>query len=125
MGCDELLRDFQPENKTRARCGDVEAGSVCGSDLLLNEAGCGREKHVGRGCRHKDEIDFFRRNLRLLNCIQRCFRRHVARIFVLCSDAAFLDAGASGDPLVAGVYHAREIRVSQNLLRHVTSRADD
>jgi hypothetical protein len=47
-----------PKIKPAQAAENVEAGSVRRSDLFLNEAGCGREQHVGRGRRHKDEIDF-------------------------------------------------------------------
>src|SRR6266436_2412313 len=59
MGGDELLCDLQAEQEPSARCGNVEASSVGGPDLLLNEAGRGREKHVGSGRCHDNEIDLF------------------------------------------------------------------
>ena len=61
----------------------------------------------------------------LLDRLQRRFRRHLARCFILGGDAAFLDAGACCDPFVACVDHAREIIIGQNFLRHVAAGAND
>ena len=47
---------------------------------------------------------------------------HVAGAFILRSDAAFLDPGARGDPLVARIDHAREVLVRDDFFRHVTAR---
>ena len=62
---DELLRDLERKEKSGAGGGDIETGGVVCSDLLLNETGRGREKHVGSGRCHENEIDLLRGDLRL------------------------------------------------------------
>src|SRR5436190_8233051 len=60
MRCYELLGDLQTKEKAGAGCGKIETGGVGCPDLLLNEAGRGREKHIGSGRCHKNQINFFR-----------------------------------------------------------------
>jgi len=46
VGRDELLRDFESEEKTGAGSRYVETGGVLGPDLRLHETRRGREDHV-------------------------------------------------------------------------------
>jgi len=101
------------------------ASGVGCADLLLNEAGRGREKHVGSGRCHMDEIDLLRRNLCLLDRLECRFRRHVASVFVLIGNPTLLDTGSRSDPVVAGINHAREVCISQNFVGHIAARTDD
>ncbi len=111
---DELLRDFDREEKTGAGGRDVEAGRFGRADLRLHEAGGGGKHHVGRGGGDEDEIDFLACDAGLFHRGERGFRAHVAGVFVLRGDAAFLDAGAGGDPLVVGLDDlARDRRSSE------------
>ncbi len=120
-----MLCDFQAKEKACTCCRYIEASGIGRSDLLLNEAGRGWEKHIG-SCRcHDNEIDFLRRNLGLLHCLERGLGCHIAGVFILCGDAALLDAGACSDPIVAGIDHAREVLIGQNLFGHITACADD
>ena len=73
------------------------------ADLRLNKAGRGGKYHVGRGRRDEDEIDFVALDAGLFHRGERGFGAHVAGVFVVRGDAAFLDAGAGGDPLVVGL----------------------
>ena len=122
---DKLLRDLEGEEKASARGRNIEAGCLGRADFCLHKTSRGRKHHVGRGCRDENEIDLSRFDLGLLDRFQRSLRRHVARVFVLGGDAAFLDASARGDPLVARVDHSRQVGVGQNFFRHVTAGADD
>ena len=122
---DELLGDFDSKQKTGAGGRDIETGGVLRADFLLHETRGRRKQHVRRGGGDEDEIDLLRRNLRLLERFQRGLRRHVAGLFVFRRDATFFDAGASGDPLVAGVDDLREVGVGEAFLRHVTAGAND
>src|SRR5262249_44936817 len=79
MGGNELLCNLQPKKKACTGCGNVEASGVGCSDLLLNKAGGGWEKHIRRGGCHDDEIDLFRGNFCLVECLERCLGRHIAR----------------------------------------------
>src|SRR5438132_13604139 len=54
--CDELLRDFDSEKKTRARGGNIETGGLFRADFFLHETGRGGEKHIGRGRRDQDKF---------------------------------------------------------------------
>ena len=123
--CDELLCDLKAEKKAGAGRGNIKTSGLGGPDLFLNETGCRGKEHVGSGRGDENKIDFGGRNFRLFDRLQRRFRGHVARLFVFRGDATFLDPGASRDPFVAGIDHARQIFVGQNFFRHVTSSADD
>src|SRR5437016_13041166 len=104
MRGDELLRDFDAKEKTSAGSGNIETGGIRCADLFLNKTGRGRTQHVRRGRGDKNKIDFGRRNLRLIDRFQRSFRRQVAGLLVLCSDAPTLDPG-SGDYTPASSIH--------------------
>ena len=105
----------------------IEAAARSRSDLFLNQAGRGRERHVGRDGRRQDEIDLLGEIFACCNFIRCCFRgdgADIGREFVVRGDAAFLDAGAV-------VIHSsvvstmRERSAFSEPFRHVTSRADD
>src|SRR2546430_7790970 len=51
-------------------CGNIEASGVGCSDLLLNEAGRGWEQHVRSGRCHENQINIFRGNLCLFECLR-------------------------------------------------------
>jgi hypothetical protein len=121
----ELLRDLNPEQKSSARGRNIEAGGIFGANFFLNETGGRRKNHVGSGGGDEKQIDFFGGNFRLLDCFERGLRCHVAGHFVFGGNAPFLDPGARRDPLVAGIDHAREIFVSKNFLRRITTGADN
>ena len=125
MRRNKLLRDLQGKEEACTGCGNIETSGAGCSDLLLNEAGRGWEQHVGSGRCHDDEVDLFCRNLRLFECLERRLGRHIASVFIFCGNAAFFNAGASGYPIVAGVDYAREVRVGQDLFRHITACADN
>ena len=122
---DELLRDFDREEKSGAGGRDVEAGRFGRADLRLHKAGGRGKDHVGRGRGDEDQIDFIAGDSGLFHRGERGFGAHIAGVFVLRGDAAFLDAGAGGDPLVIGLDDLREIVVGENFFRHVTAGADD
>ena len=122
---DELLRDFDREKETGAGGGDVETGGFGRADLGLNETGGRGKDHVRRGRRDENQIDFISFDPGLFHRGERSLGAHVAGVFVLGRDAAFLDPGAGGDPLVVGLDDLREIGVRQDFFRHVTAGADD
>ena len=99
--------------------------ALLGADLGLDETGGRGKNHVGRGGRDQDEIDLVAGDAGLLHRGERGFRAHVAGEFVVRRDPAFLDPGASGDPLVVGLDDLREVVVRQDSLRHITAGADD
>ena len=108
----KLLCDLKAKQKASASCGNIQTGSIGCADFLLHETSRGRKQHVGRGGCDENEIDLFRRNLCLLDGLQRRLGRHIAGIFALRGDAAFLNAGASDDPFVARIDYLRQIVVS-------------
>ena len=69
MRGNELLRDLKAKEKTSACRRNIETRGVGCPDLLLNEAGRGRKEHVGSGCCHHNEVDFFRRYPCLFDCL--------------------------------------------------------
>src|SRR5262245_1825419 len=122
---DKLLRDFNRKEESRASRRDVEAGRSFRPDLGLNEAGRRRKYHVWRGGGDEDEIDLVARNAGLFHRGKGCFCPHVARIFIVRSDAALLDTGAGGDPLIISLDHLGKVVVRENFFRHVATGADD
>ena len=122
---DELLRDFDREEESSAGRRDVEAGRFCRADLRLNKAGGRGKHHVRRGRGDEDQIDFISCDPRLFHCGERGLGAHIAGVFVVRGDAALLDAGAGGDPLVIGLDDLGEIVVRENFFRHVAAGADD
>ena len=122
---DELLRDFDREKESRAGRRDVEASRSFRADLRLDKAGGGGKYHVGCGRGDEDEIDFIARDAGLFHRGKRGLGAHVAGVFIVRGDAAFLDPGAGGDPLVVGLDDLGEIVVRENFFRHVAAGADD
>ena len=99
--------------------------ALCRPDLCLNKAGRRGKYHVGRGRGDEDEIDFIARDAGLFHRGKRGFGAHVAGVFIVRGDAALLDAGAGGDPLVIGLDDLGEVVVRENFFRHVAAGADD
>ena len=56
-GGDKLLADFQRVNESRAGGFDVERGRPIRADLLLDQAGGRRKRHVRRDGSHDDQLD--------------------------------------------------------------------
>ena len=122
---DELLRDLDREKEAGAGRRDVEAGGSLAPILVWMKQAVAGKTMSGRGGRDQDEIDLVAGDAGLLHRGEGGLRAHVAGIFVVRRDPAFLDPGASGDPLVVGLDDLREIVVRQDPLRHVTAGADD
>jgi hypothetical protein len=91
---------------------------VCAEFFLHKTGRCG-EGHVRRDGGEDDQLDIGRINLGPLKRALRCAGGHVGGILVVSGDAALLDTGARGDPLVGCVHQFLEIGVGQHFFRHV------
>ena len=111
-----------------ATAGRVEVDAKCvfqsgASDHDARRAGDG---HVWRGGGHDEAFDFFGVGARLFEQLLDGFTCHVAgaKAFFV-ENAAFFDADARHDPLIVGVYHARQFFVVEDVLRNVTTHSGD
>ena len=116
VGGDELLRDFDREKETGAGRRDVEAGGFRRADLGLHETGGRRERPCpGVAVATRMRSISSPAMSGLLHRGEGGLGAHVAGVFVVRGDAAFLDAGASGDPLVVGRRRSSRGRRSSGL----------
>ena len=123
---DELLADFQRVNESRASRFDVECGGALGADLVLNQTGRGRERHVGRDGGHDDQINLLGGDSGLSPSPAGRPRR--PRSEVNSFSAAMwrsLMPGAGGDPFVGGIDDLLQVGVGQHLGRNVGADASN
>ena len=105
---------------------EVERIGILQTELADNDAG-GRWKLVVSGRGGDDEgIDGVEVYTRLLYQLLGSFTSHIARAETfLAQDATLLDAHTRHNPLVVGVYHARQFLVREDIVRHVATDAGD
>ncbi len=107
---DELRRDIEPVHEARTRRLNVEAADMAHSDHVGDQVRGGRQHEVRRDGRADQHVDFLGRSAGLFEKAAHGFHRHVRRAEALAlQNAAFLDARALGNPLVAGVDHPRRV----------------
>ena len=125
-GPDELVGDRQRVDEARAGGIDVERRAAVGAEAVLQQAGGGREDQVRRGGAEHDQVELGRlRRRRLPARATRGVVGQVAGGLAFGGDVALADAGARGDPLVAGVDELREVVVGQHLFRQVAAGTGD
>ncbi len=119
-GGDELRADGQRIEKAGAGRLHVERTDVAHADHVADQIGGRRKLQVRRGGGADQKIDLGRIGAGLLEQAAHGFRRHVRGAEPLAfQDVAFLDAGALGDPGVAGVHHLGQLRIGQHIGRQV------
>ena len=124
-GHDELLPDLECVNEPGAGRLDVERRRVVCAEFFLHKTGRCREGHVRRDGGEDDQIDIGGIDLGPLKRALRRVGGHVGGVLVVGGDAALLDAGACGDPLVGRVYPFLEVGVGQHFFRHVGADGGD
>src|SRR5690606_17385257 len=92
---------------------------------LLQQAGRGREHQVRGGGAEDDQVDLRGVHPGRLERTQRGLQAEVDRGLALGGDVALADAGARGDPFVAGVDDLRQVVVGQYLGRQVAAGTGD
>ena len=122
---DELLADLESVNETRTRGLEIERGGAGGPEFLLHETGRRRERHVGRDRGDDDEVDLVGGDAGFFQRALGGFGTEVGGEFVFSGDAAFLDAGAGGDPLVGGLDEFFEFGVGENARGKIRTDAHD
>ena len=125
-GLDELRGDGERIDEARARRLHVEAADVADADHVADQIG-GRGKDEIRRRRGADQqVDvagavavFAQQSAHRLGAHMRGAEP------LALEDVALLDAGALGDPLVAGVDHLRQFGVGEHVGRHVAEHPGD
>ena len=115
-----MLGDGERIEKARAGRLHVEAADILDPDHVADKV-CGRrELHVRRGGGADQQVNFLRLGAGFLQQAAHRFRRHVRCAEPLAPlDVALFYAGAFGDPGIAGVHHARQFGIGQQVRRHV------
>ena len=117
---DELRGDGQRIEKARAGRLHVERADILDADHVADQVGGRRKLHVRRGGGADQQIDLARLGAGLLQQAAHGLRGHMRGAEPLAfEDVALLDAGALGDPGVAGVHHARQFRIGEQVRRQV------
>ena len=100
----------------------VEGEGVFQPELAQHDAGRGGELVVWGCSGYNQGIDGVGGHTRLVEELARGLAGHVARAKAfLGEDTALLDAYTRRNPLVTGVYHAREFLIGEDIVGHVTS----
>ncbi len=125
-GTDELRRDGQRIDEARTGRLHIEAADVADSHHVADDVGGGGKHEIRRRGRADQEIDVLRSRRGPLQQAAHRFSRHVRGAEPLpFQDPSLLDAGALGDPGVAGIDHARERLVVEHVGGEVAVYARD
>ena len=77
---------------------------------------------VGGSGGENERVDFLRVGAGLFEQLLYGLACHIARAeTLLVENASLLDADARHDPLIVGLYHAREFVVAQHIFGHVAA----
>src|SRR5262249_42575812 len=113
-GADELCADGERVGETRAGGGKVESPGVFCADAILHQAGRGGEEHIGCDAGKNDEVNFGWIGVGL-GQDQLCgFGGEMGRGNAGVGDVAFANAGAGGNPFVAGFHDFGKIVVGHH-----------
>ena len=124
-GADELVGDGQRVDEAGAGRVDVEGRAAGGAQLVLQQAGRGREDQVRRGGAEHDQVEVSGADAGRFHRAHRGVVGEVRGGLALGGDVALADAGAGDDPLVAGVHELGQVGVGQHLLRQVAAGTGD
>ena len=121
----EFVCRRQSEDKSRTDRLEIEGSTAGHADRRLNLRRDGGKRKIRRRSGDNEQIDVFA--LRPASASAACgsMRRQRRRAFVLGRDMTHFDAGALGDPRIAGVEHFLEISVAQNPLWKIRPQASD
>src|SRR5690606_27539496 len=110
-----------------ARAGgiDVERAASGDPQPFLQQAGRGREHQVRRGGADDDQVELVGTGAGRLERTRGRVVREVHGGFAFGGDMALTDAGARGDPLVAGVDDPGQVVVGQHLAGKVAAGPGD
>ena len=122
---DEPVRDRERIDETRAHGLHVERRAEADAELVLQDAGRGREHDVRRGRRNDDEVDVVGRHAGRRHRLPRRVHRQVGRHLLVRGHATRPDAGAREDPLVGGVDPLLDVLVGELADGQIAARADD
>src|SRR5690606_30713098 len=120
-----LVGDRERIQEARTGCVDVERTAAGHAQPLLQQAGRGREDQVRRGGADDDQVEFVGTAAGSFERAYRRVVREVHRGLAFGGDVALTDAGARGDPLVAGVDDLRQVVVGQHLAGKVAAGTGD
>ena len=105
---------------------EVKCVGILQPELSQHDAGCRRELIIGGRGGNDDRINGIRVNVCFTYQLLGGLPCHVTGSETLfAEDAAFLDADTRRNPLVIGIYHARQFLVGEDIVWHVTSNTRD
>ena len=116
---DELARGRQRVGERGARGAQIESPRAVRADLMLDQARRARKHHVGRHGADHDQIDVVDCEARVRNRAQRRLLAEIRGGHARLDDVALADACALQNPFVRGLDELLQIRVGQELRRHV------
>ena len=112
-GFDEFGSDLEGVGEAGAGGGEVETPDVGGTELVLDEAGGGGERHVGGDGGDDDDFEFGGVDAAAGEADFGCFNGQIAGGYAFVDDVALANAGALGNPLVVGGDHFFEVCVGE------------
>ena len=122
---DKLLADLHANQKTGTGRLHVKSRRALGAELMLDDAGGRRERHVRRNRGTNDQVNFISGNPGLFQSPAGCFHRQIRGTHGVRRQPAFFDAGPGGNPFIGGVHHLLQISVGHHAVRYIRAGADD
>ncbi len=95
----------QSINESGAGGYQIESPGSLGANLVLDQAGGGREEHVGRDGADEDGVKVRTVDSGVGQCSFGCLDGHVRRCHLRRGDVSFRNSGALHDPIVGGIHH--------------------
>ena len=124
-GVEQTFHGVQGEEKAGAGGAEVKAGDVLReAQIPLQQTGCGGDQALGRHSGHNAGADLLRTDS---GPLQGPLGGFPAQLGVGLAPAVMsaADAGAAGDPLVAGIYYPGHVVVGHHLGRDAASHSQD
>ena len=126
VGLQLPVGDLEGVQETGARGRDVEAGRVRrDAELVLDDAGGGRQGQVGRAGGDDEQVDVGGADLGVGERRAGRLDGEVGAGLVRRGDAAFPDARAAEDPFIGGVDDLGEVFVGEHLGGRIGSDSGD
>ncbi len=122
---DELIRRDERVEEAGAGGRDIEGGSPCRPDLVLDVTGGGGEGSIRRAGGDDDQIDRLGIDAAQLHGLERRCCAHVGGEFVRFGQPSFADAGAAHDPVVRRLNHLFEVGVGKHARGQIGPGGDD
>jgi hypothetical protein len=124
-GPNEIIRDTKGINKPRTNSLDIKRSRPSNPKASLQETGSAGKNLIGGCCGNHNQIDITGLEICHLNSLTRGLFSQVTSEFVIGSDMAFTDTGATDYPFISGIDDLFKILVGECLFRQIPTSPRD